>query len=205
MSLSPALVPAPRASARRRRSLLLAVVLTALAAVGATACDPLPPAPPGGATPSCNDMRWGSNAKRADQLSTAEIVRVRTGQHRCFDRMVIDLKSTPAAGWHVRYHEVVRVGVGGAPIPLRGEADLEVVAQAPAYGRDGTSIFRPKNRWEVADLAGYRTFRQLAYAGSFEGQTTFGLGVRTRLPFRTFAVSGPSGTKLVVDVAHRWP
>jgi len=58
---------------------------------------------------------------------------------------------------------------------------------------------------EVANVAGYRSFRQIAFAGSFEGQTTFGVGVRTRLPFRVFAVSGPGGVKLVVDVAHRWP
>lgn len=200
MSLSPGSHPC----AHRRRSLLLALALTALAAIGATACDPLPAAPPGGTSASCDDMAWGSNAKHASRMSTAEIWRVRTGQHRCFDRMVVDMRSAPAAGWHVRYHEVNQEGIGGV-IPLRGNADLEVVALAPAYGRDGMSLFRPKDRWEVVDVTGYRTFRQVAYAGSFEGQTTFGLGVRTRLPFRVFAVSGPSGTKLVVDVAHRWP
>jgi hypothetical protein len=193
-----------RSSAPHRRSLLVALALTALAAVGATACDALPPAPPGGASAACNDMHWGSGAKHADRASTAEISRVRVGAHHCFDRMVIDLKSAPAAGWHVRYHEVTREGAGGV-IPLRGSADLEVVALAPAYGPTGASAFRPPNRSEVANVTGYRTFRQVAFAGTFEGRSTFGLGVRARLPFRVFAVSGPSGHKLVVDVAHRWP
>lgn len=201
---SPSPSPAPLAPAARRRSLLLAVVLTALAAIGATACDPLPPMAPGGTAPRCDDMRWGSNAKHAERLSSAEIRRVRVGAHRCFDRMVIDLRTTPAAGWHVRYHEVTREGVGGT-VPLRGNADLEVVALAPAYGPSGASLFRPPDPSEVADVSGYRTFRQIAFAGSFEGQTTFGVGVRTRLPFRVFAVTGPSGVKLVLDVAHRWP
>lgn len=204
MSLSPAAHAATGAAVRRHRSLLLALALTALAAVGATACDPLPPAPPGGTAERCDDMRWGSGAKHADRMSAAEIRRVRVGAHRCFDRMVIDLRSAPAAGWHVRYHEVTREGVGGV-VPLRGNADLEVVALAPAYGPTGSSVFRPPNRNEVADVSGYRSFRQIAFAGTFEGQTTFGVGVRTRLPFRVFAVTGPSGTKLVVDVAHRWP
>ncbi|MEZ5204746.1 MAG: hypothetical protein R2701_10320 [Acidimicrobiales bacterium] len=44
----------------------------------------------------------------------------------------------------------------------------------------------------------------MAFAGSFEGETTFGLGVRFRLPYRVFAVEGSAGSKLVVDVAHRW-
>lgn len=205
MSPSLALPLSPSTLAGRSRALVIALAITALAAFGATACDPLPPAPPGGTAADCRDVAWGSGAKHLARTSTAEVRRVRTAQHRCFDRMVIDLDSAPAAGWHVRYHSVTQVGVGGTPIALRGNADLEIVANAPAYGPTGHSLFRPVDRWEVAKLGGYRTFRQLAYAGSFEGQTTFGLGVRTRLPFRVFAVSGPSGHKLVVDVAHRWP
>lgn len=58
---------------------------------------------------------------------------------------------------------------------------------------------------ELANVSGYRTFRQVAGAGSFEGQTTIGVGVRARLPFRvrTGAETG-GGTRLVVDVAHTW-
>jgi hypothetical protein len=189
---------------RRHRSLVLALACTLLAAVGATACDPLPSAPPGGLAPDCRDVAWGSGAKAAERMTGAEIVRVRAGAHRCFDRMVVDLDGAPAAGWRVRYHAVAQEG-SGTPVPLRGNADLEVVALAPAYDQHGASTFRPPNSTELADVTGYRTFRQLAFAGSFEGQTTFGVGVRTRLPFRVFAVSGPSGRKLVVDVAHRWP
>ena len=63
----------------------------------------------------------------------------------------------------------------------------------------------PANPCELANVAGYQTFRQVAYAGSFEGQTTLGLGVRARLPFRVFILAGPGdGSRLVVDVAHRW-
>jgi hypothetical protein len=50
------------------------------------------------------------------------------------------------------------------------------------------------------NVTGYRTFRQVAWAGSFEDYSSAGLGVRARLPFRTFTLPG----KLVVDVAHTW-
>jgi hypothetical protein len=50
------------------------------------------------------------------------------------------------------------------------------------------------------NLAGYQTFREAKFAGSFEGQTSVGLGVRARLPFRVFTLD----SRLVVDVAHRW-
>ncbi len=54
-------------------------------------------------------------------------------------------------------------------------------------------------------MSGYRTFRQVRYVESFEAVTVFGLGVRARLPFRVFTLDGPDGgSRLVVDVAHRW-
>lgn len=53
--------------------------------------------------------------------------------------------------------------------------------------------------------SGYTTFRDVRWAGSFEGMSTVGLGVRARLPFRAFVLAGPgSGSRLVVDVAHQW-
>ncbi len=50
------------------------------------------------------------------------------------------------------------------------------------------------------NLAGYRTFQDTRFAGSFEGDTQIGLGVRARLPFRVFQ----EGNRIVVDVAHDW-
>jgi hypothetical protein len=53
---------------------------------------------------------------------------------------------------------------------------------------------------ELVNVTGYRTFRQVAWAGSYEGESTVGLGTRARLPFRVFILPG----HLVVDVAHAW-
>jgi hypothetical protein len=50
------------------------------------------------------------------------------------------------------------------------------------------------------DLTGYRTFRDTRFAGSFEGETQIGLGVRARLPFRVLQLDG----RIIVDVAHSW-
>ena len=45
----------------------------------------------------------------------------------------------------------------------------------------------------------------MTWAGSFEGRTSLGLGVRARLPFRVFSLAGPGdGSRVVIDVAHRW-
>ena len=69
----------------------------------------------------------------------------------------------------------------------------------------GQPTYRPVNVKELTNVTGYRTFRQIAWAGSFEGRTTVGLGVRARLPFRVFTLAGPGdGSRLVIDVAHTW-
>lgn len=156
------------------------------------------------ATPSYCGLVWGSLDKTDPTMSTAPVTGLRTGRHDCFDRLVIDLAG-PAAGYRVGYVDRVRADGSGTPVALRGGAFLNVVVLAPAYNDAGHATYQPANRAELADLAGYRTFRQVAWAGSFEGQTTVGLGVRARLPMRVFTIDGPgTGSRIVVDVAHLW-
>lgn len=156
--------------------------------------------------PSCA-LSWGSLPKQASpvpQLPPTSLTNVRAGQHTCFDRLVIDL-SGPAVGYHVGYvSEVPRQGEG-LPVPLRGGAFLDVTLQAPTYDLNGRPTFSPPNESNVVAVGGFRTFRQVASGGSYEGITTFGLGVRARLPFRVLVLRGPgSRSRLVVDVGHRW-
>jgi hypothetical protein len=148
---------------------------------------------------------WGSLAKSNQAMSAASVTNVRTGQHYCFDRLVIDLKGK-AGGYNVRYVSQVAQDGSGLPIKLRGGAFLQVTAHSPSYDNDtGKATFTPANRSEVTNVSKYQTFRQLAWAGSFEGYTTLGLGVRARLPFKVFTLDGPgSGSRLVIDVAHHW-
>jgi hypothetical protein len=54
-------------------------------------------------------------------------------------------------------------------------------------------------------VLGYRTLRDVVFGGSFEGYTTFAVGVRARLPFRVFVLAGPgTHSRIVLDVAHQW-
>jgi hypothetical protein len=92
----------------------------------------------------------------------------------------------------------------GAVVPVAGGARIEVVVFTAAYD-NGDTTYYPANPARVVNVTGYSTFRQVAWAGSFEAVTGLGLGVRARLPFRVFVLEGPgSGSRLVVDVAHRW-
>ncbi|SFI52265.1 AMIN-like domain-containing (lipo)protein [Microbacterium saccharophilum] len=157
------------------------------------------------AAPYCG-ITWGSLAE-SHLIGTmdASLTGVRAGRHACFDRLVIDVRGD-IHGYDVRYVTEVRTDASGVPVPVRGAADLQIVAFAPDHDVDtGGLTYRPADKRELVDVAGYSTFRQAAWAGSNEGQSTIALGVRARLPFRTFILDGPgTGSRLVVDVAHRW-
>jgi hypothetical protein len=179
------------ASMRRFMATFTALLLGALAVVVAS--------PAAAADPYCG-IRWGSLPKDITTGSSGQVLGVRAGRHECFDRLVLDV-SGDANGYFVRYVDEVRKDGSGELVPVRGGARLEVTATAPAVATD--SWFLPNG--ELIDTTGYRTFRQVAWAGSFESQTTIGLGVRARLPFRVFLLDGPeNGSRVVLDVAHRW-
>lgn len=152
------------------------------------------------------EAQWGSLAKQRAPYSTKQITDVRSGRHLCFDRLVIDLNARGASrpGYHVKYVAQVTKDGSGANVPLRGGAKLRIIVKAPAY-YNGRATYRPANPKELVDVSGYRTFRQVAWAGSFEGQTTIGLGVRAKLPMRVQVVNdADGGHRVIVDVAHLW-
>ena len=108
-------------------------------------------------------------------------------------------------GYDVRYVPAVSMDGSGDPVPLRGGARLQIIVTPPDYDSDYQSTYHPANKRELVNVSGNRTLRQVAHAGSFEGQTTLGVGVRARLPFRTFTLAGPgSNSRLVIDIAHHW-
>ena len=154
------------------------------------------------AAPYCG-ITWGSLAKTRSTMVIGPVTGVRSGRHTCYDRLVVDLKGK-APGYTVKYVSNVFTEGQGALVPLRGGAKLLVVVKAPAYNQNGTASFVPRNEKEVVNVTGYTTFRQVAWAGSFEGQTSLGLGVRARLPFRAFTIADATTSRLVIDVAHRW-
>jgi len=155
------------------------------------------------ATPYC-ELRWGSLLEQHTATAVAPLVNVRAGRHACFDRLVVDM-SGKADGYRVEYVTRVYRGGSGQPIPLRGGARLSIVAFAPAHDDDYRLTYRPANPAELANVSGWRTFRQVSWGGTFEGESTIGLGVRARLPFRVFTLNGPgAGSRIVIDVAHRW-
>ncbi|MGY1699069.1 AMIN-like domain-containing (lipo)protein [Geodermatophilus sp. SYSU D00766] len=184
----------------RTTSTRAAVVLAAAAAVVTGGVLPA------SAAPGCSTA-WGSLPETVSDDGGGTLDGVRAGRHTCYDRLVLDLDGIDASAvsYDVRYVGQVARDGSGAPVPLRGAADLQVVVHTPAYDDRGAATYDPADDAEAVDVAGYSTFRQVAWAGSFEGSSTVGLGVRARLPFRVVVLDGPGdGSRLVVDVAHTW-
>jgi hypothetical protein len=192
-------------SAARRRilrqlALAAAVILGPVATTSSVAATPS-----SAAEPDCRTT-WGSLAKRQAAEPTGSVTDVRSGRHRCFDRLVVDVGTGgDQPGFRVQYVDAVHQDGSGAVVPLRGGARLRIVVLAPAYDEDGAATYQPSNPDELVDVSSYDTFRQVAWAGSFEGTTTLGLGVRARLPMRAFTLTdADGGSRVVVDVARSW-
>jgi hypothetical protein len=153
--------------------------------------------------PSCQND-WGSLTKVHRGAGLPHLTNVRAGRHTCFDRLVVDTDGKIETYWVTYVPEVTSPG-SGHPVPLRGGAKLEIAAEASAHDDNYVPTYNPTNNRELANVTGWRTFRQIAFAGTQHGTSTIGLGVRARLPFRVAILDGPgSGSRLVIDVAHSW-
>ncbi|WP_431676972.1 AMIN-like domain-containing (lipo)protein [Kitasatospora sp. KL5] len=150
---------------------------------------------------------WGSLPKAATATTGQHpLTNIRTGQHLCWDRMVLDIPGTSASarvGYHVQYVSSLIQDGSGKTLPIRGGAIIEIVVVAPSYDPEtGNAVYPAKAGQPLpgVNLTGYNTFRDAKFGGSFEGQSQVGLGVRARLPFRVFQLDN----RLVIDVAHSW-
>ena len=197
--------PACAAASRSAAPAAPAAAAPAAAAPGAAASvaasTTAAPAAAGAAAASCG-RAFTLGAKSHRSTRSRPLVDVRAGRHACHDRLVLEFRG-PVDGYSVRYVRQVFEDGSGRPVPLAGRARLQVTVVAPAYDAKGKPTFAPADRAHVVDVTGYAAFRQVAWAGSYEGYTTLGVGVRRALPFRVLVLPGPGAhTRVVVDVAH---
>jgi hypothetical protein len=175
---------------------LVAIVAVAVPASGGGAASASAGIPAASAAAPTTTSR--TCAPVATALSV--LVAVRAGRHVGYDRLVLEFHGRVPAHT-VRYVRQVLTQGQGKPIPLAGRADLEVVVRDLA----SASAYTPRDPAHVVNVRGFPALRQVAWGGSFEGYTTLGVGVRSRLPIHVFVLPGPRRhSRLVVDIAqHR--
>jgi LPXTG-motif cell wall-anchored protein len=115
--------------------------------------------------------------------------------HPGFDRVVFQLDGPIPSYYSVRYLPVVRLDGSGAPLRLRGSAFLEVVVRAPTHDQNYQPVLSPTRL-----RPDFPALREVNAPGSFEGQTTAGIGVTQRVGFRVLELTNP--TRIVIDLAH---
>jgi len=164
-------------------------------------------------SPSCAETaNWATAPQTSTVYSTAALYLVQASQQPCFDRVVFTINGAADAGFSVRYVDVVTSEGKGDPLPVAGGAVLQVAVHAPELGYDdsghqpGRVLANPGDYlYPAGQLSGWRALRAVRFAGFFEGQCSFAVGVRTALPFRvsTMQDSRNQIREVVLDVAVR--
>lgn len=174
---------------------------------------PAPTQPPATPAPTAcpETASWGTGPVDTAGSTRDALYLVRAGRHDCYDRVVFDINGPGAVGYSARYVPEVAADASGKPIPVPGGAALQVVVRAPAQGFDesghqpGRVLAAPGDYFYTANqLAGWSSLRAVRFAGFFEGQCTFAVGVRQQLPFRMFTVLDTQSQvrRVVLDIAH---
>ncbi len=123
---------------------------------------------------------------------------VRVGHHAGYDRVVWEFEGTGPPSYSVKYVDEPIGDGSGDPVPVRGQAYVEVLITSVGIPPDGTS--RPPDA-SASSLSGTVIAQALAIYGGFEGYGQTFIGVRDReRPLRVTVLENP--TRLVVDVAN---
>ena len=124
------------------------------------------------------------------------LVSVRAARHEGFDRVVWELDGS-MPGAHVEYvDQPVRACGSGEPVPLPGDAWLEVrMSPANAHTDAGRATIAERRR-----ATGLPVVLEIVQTCDFEAVVSWVLGVRSPEPFRLTRLDDPS--RLVVDVRH---
>ncbi|MFC3890815.1 hypothetical protein ACFOWZ_04965 [Lentzea rhizosphaerae] len=138
----------------------------------------------GGTTPA---------AVAAQQTST--LVAVRAAHHPDYDRVVFEFTGPVPAQRDVGYVPELIGDPSGLPVPVAGDAILQV-RMTPARGHDdnGNVTYGPTRRtYALPNVI------QVVNSGDFEGVLTFGIGLAQRTGVTVFTLTNPS--RVVVDIA----
>lgn len=132
-------------------------------------------------------------AVAAQQTST--LLAIRAAHHPDYDRVVFEFTGPVPAQRDVGYVPELIGDPSGLPVPVAGDAILQV-RMAPARGHDdnGNVTYGPTRRtYPLPNVI------QVVNSGDFEGVLTFGIGLAQRTNITVFTLTNPS--RVVVDIA----
>ena len=178
----------------------LAMALSATIACGQQAA---PGRTPDAATPPTSATITSSTARTvSDPVGAAVLSSIRVASHPGYDRVVFEFHGSPPTHRAVYVDRVTRDG-SGALVPLRGNAFLQLTL----HGATMDNSFQVTDPSRVMRYDGPRRLtprlplvQDIAEAGDFEADLTFGLGLTREAPVRVSVLTDP--TRVVVDLAR---
>jgi hypothetical protein len=187
---SVALISACSSTARPETAAALPSGGAAAPSAGRASSAPAPsaPGPAGADSPAPGSPAAGTAA--------CYLTAIRVAKHPAYDRMVFQFAGR-VPGYKVGYVAAVTHDGSGQPVPLPGQASLQVVFN-PASGtrQDGTTAYTGPST-----LAPFLpTLLQVSSAGDFEGYLRFGVGLSGRAGYHAFTLTNPA--RVVIDVTH---
>ncbi|MFB9907653.1 AMIN-like domain-containing (lipo)protein [Allokutzneria oryzae] len=128
---------------------------------------------------------------------------IRVGSHPGHDRVVFEFDGALPTYHAVYVDQVTRDG-SGEPVSLRGNAFLQLTMHNATLDNsfqvtDPRDVRRYEGPRRIA-TPGLPLVRELAEAGDFEADLTFGIGIDRQTPFRVLLLTSP--TRVVVDFSH---
>jgi hypothetical protein len=122
--------------------------------------------------------------------------RVRVGHHEGYDRVVWEFAGSGRPTYQVHYVDTPLADGSGDPVPVRGDAFVEVLITTVGVPAEGTA--RPPDA-PASALAGTVVAETFAIYGGFEGYGQTFIGIRgEQRPLRVTTLTNP--TRLVVDI-----
>lgn len=148
---------------------------------------------------STADWSTFSDVGNNRHLFQGPILGVRTSTGTCFDTIEFEIATLdqPGPGFTLSYVPTLSYDPTGDPMQLFGLGHLQLTIYAPI------DVPTWKN-YEFRAGSEYGSLRHIKFAGSFEGVTTFGIGVREKLPFLVmYSNESTNGNgKVIVYLAH---
>jgi len=139
----------------------------------------------------------GADTAEASGDSAVTVSHIRIGGHDGFDRVVLEVAGTGTPGWDVRYVDAATSQGSGEPVPVDGDAVLQVTVTGAGYPyATGVEEFAGP----ALTGAGTSSITEVVYDATFEGTAVAFVGTAAEVPFRVYALSNP--TRIVVEVAH---
>jgi hypothetical protein len=137
----------------------------------------------------------GTTAPAVAAQQTSTLVAIRAAHHPDHDRVVFEFTGPVPAQRDVGYVPELIGDPSGLPVPVAGDAVLQV-RMAPARGHDdnGNVTYGPTRRtYPLPNVI------QVVNSGDFEGVLTFGVGLAQRSAITVFTLTSPS--RVVIDIA----